>query len=324
MIDFTIAICTYNGEQRIAEVLERLESQVDTENFSWEILIIDNNSTDNTASLIREYQANGSSPYPLRYYLETRQGLAFARQCAVENARGDWVGFVDDDNLPETNWVAAAYAFSQTHPNAGAYGGIVRGEFEVDPPPGFEKVSSFFLVRERSTQQYIYKKKDKILPPGSGLVVRKQVWLENVPSVLFLKGRVGNSMLASEDLEAITYIQNAGWEVWYNPEMTIYHKIYCHRLEQDYLVSLVRGIGLARHHIRMIRLSFWQRFLFFPLYFALDLWRFSSYYVKHGYKKGVDLGTTCKIEFLYSTLVSPFFLSRKYLFEAKNRLLEKS
>lgn len=324
MIDFTIAICTYNGEQRIAEVLERLTAQANTENFSWEILIIDNNSTDRTARLIQDYQANWSSPYPLRYCLETRQGLAFARQCAVENARGEWVGFIDDDNLPETHWVAAAHTFGQTHPKAGAYGGIIRGQFEAEPPPGFEKVASFFLVGERSTQQFIYEKRYGILPPGAGLVVRKQAWLENVPAVLFLKGRVGNSMLASEDLEAVTYIQKGGWEVWYNPEMALDHKIDRHRLEQDYLVSLVRGIGLARHHIRMIRLSFWQRVLFFPLYFAIDLWRFLSFYIRHGNRRKKDLGTTCRMEFLYSSLVSPFFLFEKYIFDVKDRLAAKA
>ena len=83
MIDFTVAIPTYNGENRLPEVLERLRSQVNTECFSWEIIIIDNNSKDNTAKVIQKYQVNWQESYPLKYFFETQQGAAFARQKAM-------------------------------------------------------------------------------------------------------------------------------------------------------------------------------------------------------------------------------------------------
>ena len=55
MVDFTVAIRTYNGEERLPAVLEKLRSQVDVEALSWEIVIVDNNSNDGTAKLIGEY-----------------------------------------------------------------------------------------------------------------------------------------------------------------------------------------------------------------------------------------------------------------------------
>ncbi len=151
MVDFTVAICTYNGEARLPKVLECLRiacgnaiptpsslessashcdaelrsdfisiankadiashiasatltrksltqatpseasvqetrslSAVSTEHFSWEVIVIDNNSTDNTAKVVQEYQANWSNDYPLRYYFEPVQGVAFARRRAIK------------------------------------------------------------------------------------------------------------------------------------------------------------------------------------------------------------------------------------------------
>ncbi|MDJ0553642.1 MAG: hypothetical protein QNJ68_04210 [Microcoleaceae cyanobacterium MO_207.B10] len=66
-------------------------------------------------------------------------------------------------------------------------------------------------------------------------------------------------MLASEDLEALSYIQCGGWEIWHNPDMVITHKIPPYRLEKEYLLSLVRGVGLSRHHIRIKIFRFLSR-----------------------------------------------------------------
>jgi glycosyltransferase involved in cell wall biosynthesis len=107
MVDFTVVIPTYNGEKRLPQLLERLreagrshsvKSQTNTEQFSWEILVVDNNSKDNTAKVVQEYQANWPDTYPLRYSFEAEQGAAFARQRAIKEARGELIGFLDDDN----------------------------------------------------------------------------------------------------------------------------------------------------------------------------------------------------------------------------------
>jgi glycosyltransferase involved in cell wall biosynthesis len=310
MIDFTVAICTYNGEKRFPEVLERLQTsaQGNTGQISWEVLIIDNNSTDNTAKLVQDYQINWPLAYPLKYFFEPQQGLAFARQRAVIEAKGKFIGFLDDDNLPDSNWIRSAYNFGQAHSLAGAYGGQVHGDFEVAPPHRFERIASFLAIVERGATPFIYKRYQGMLPPGSGLVVRRQAWCENVPSRLFLTGRIGTSMLASEDLEALLYIQKGGWEIWYNPEMQIIHKIPSWRLERNQLLSVVRGIGLARHHIRMLRLESWQKPFAFLLYFINDLRKILCFFGKYKTFFKIELVDACEREFLLSSLISPFYL----------------
>lgn len=308
MIDFTVAIPTYNGANRLSKLLERLQEQIHTENFSWEIIIVDNNSTDRTAQVVRDYQEHWHCKSPLLYCFETEQGAAFARARGVREARGELVGFLDDDTIPEYNWVAAAYKFGQEHPAVGAYGSQIHGEFEVEPPENFDKIKLFLAIIERGAEAYEYKPSQKILPPSAGLVVRKKVWLEVIPSQLLLKGRTPDSMLGGEDMEMMAYIQLAGWEIWYNPGMEINHKIPKERLQRDYLLALARGIGLSRHPIRMIRARVWLRGWIIPVYLVNDLRKVIVHFMKYRSVMGRDIGAACEMEYYWGTLLSPFYL----------------
>ncbi|MFM7408777.1 MAG: glycosyltransferase [Cuspidothrix sp.] len=99
MVDLTVAIRTYNGEKYLRELLDKLRSQINTDNIIWEIVVVDNNSTDNTAKIIQEYQLKDSKHCPINYYFESRQGASFARAKAMQEAKAPLVGFLDDDNL---------------------------------------------------------------------------------------------------------------------------------------------------------------------------------------------------------------------------------
>ncbi len=309
-LDLTVAIPTYNGAHRLPEVLDRLQAQIQTETLGWEILIVDNNSTDNTAEVVKNYQNKVDRICPIRYAIEPQQGAAFARLKAVREARGELIGFLDDDTVPNPNWVAAACAFARTHPQAGAYGSQVHGDYEVEPPANFDKIACFFAITERGDRPHLYEPRLKMLPPSAGLVVRKQAWVENVPDRPFLSGRSSGCILNSEDLEVVLYIQNSGWEVWYNSDMHLYHKIPKQRLEKEYLLYLVRSTGLARHYIRMLRLKPWQRPILFPLGLARDLYRAIAYFFKHRQQLQHDVVAACEFEFLTSSILSPFYLLR--------------
>lgn len=323
MVLITVAICTYNGQDRLGKVLEELSYQFIPNNMSWEILVVDNNSQDNTQKCVSDYQKKWIGKISLRYTFEPKQGLAFARQHAVEQAQGKLVGFVDDDNFPSRNWLEAAYQFSEQNPNAGAFGSYVQGDFEVNPPLFFENIGCFLGISNRGKEAFIYNLKNRLLPPGAGLVVLRQAWLECVPKTLFLKGRINGSMLASEDLEALSYIQRGGWEIWHNPNMVIRHQIPAYRLERQYLLSVVRGIGLARHYIRMIRLNPWQRPFATPIYIANDIRKAFFYYFHHRNHLGDDIHIACQMEFLWTTLLSPFYILRKRILEWFDRFLGK-
>lgn len=316
MIDLSVAICTYNGEKRLPDVLDRLRSQADTESIAWEILVIDNNSQDNTAKVVEEYLADWPEAFPLKYYFETEQGLAFARQRAVKEARGTFVGFLDDDNLPTPNWVAAAHAFGEAHPQAGAYGSKIKGEYEVTPPENFDRISRFLAIGggDKSicytSYKYAYK---KVMPPGAGLVIRRQAWIDNVPERLVLQGQLGSYRLGGDDIEALLHIRSAGWEIWYNPQMCISHRIPKQRLEREYLMNLLRGAGLSRHYTRMLGFKPWQRPFVMPAFMANDLRKIILHYIKYRNEIKSDTVAACEMQLLLGSLTSPFYFGNKFL-----------
>ncbi|OUL19843.1 glycosyl transferase [Nostoc sp. RF31YmG] len=307
-LDFTVAIPTYNGANRLPRVLEKLRTQTGVENLKWEILIVDNNSTDGVAKLIQEYQLQWYHPFPLKYFLETQQGAAFARSKAIQEAKSEIIGFLDDDNLPASNWIIEAYKFALNNPQVGAYASKISGAFEVEPPENIKPLLLYLAITERGEQPHLYLPFRQGFPPTAGLVVRRQAWKYHVPSSPFLIGRIGSSMLGSEDAEALFYIQKAGWEIWYNPSMEVEHLIPAWRLEKDYLISLMRGVGLARFHLRMLLMKNWQRPLAFFIYLLNDTAKLILHFIRYYKIINSDIVAACEMERLLATLVSPFYL----------------
>jgi GT2 family glycosyltransferase len=163
-----------------------------------------------------------------------------------------------------------------------------------------------------NSYKYSYK---KVFPPGAGLVIRKQAWLESVPETLRLKGPVGQSLSAKgEDIEALTYIALAGWEIWYNPEMHIAHRIPKSRLEREYLMRFFRGIGLSRYQTRRLNYKAWQRPFVLPAYMANDLRKIMLHFLKYRRLLRTDAIAACEMEFFISSFLSPLYAWKKQLF----------
>jgi glycosyltransferase involved in cell wall biosynthesis len=307
MIELTVAICTYNGAARLPQVLDGLVVQIDTEPFVWEIIVIDNNSRDRTADVVHQYQAQ--SNHPIHYYFEAKQGLAFARRLGIKKAQGDWVAFLDDDNLPSPNWVSQVYAFAQSHPQAGAYGGQIQGVYETNPPENFNRIASCLGIIDRGSTPFRYDIDSRgLLPAGAGLVVRQSVWLEHIPDQPMLKGVCGQSVSSKgEDLETLSYIRNAGWEIWHNPDMVIEHHIPRSRLEKDYLLQVFRGIGLSRYPIRRLRFPDLSLGLMVLVYLVSDCRKLIIHWIKYGTVLNTDIVAACEGQLFWYSLISPFY-----------------
>ncbi|MEP0916524.1 hormogonium polysaccharide biosynthesis glycosyltransferase HpsE [Leptolyngbya sp. DQ-M1] len=313
-LDFTVAIRAFNAADRLPALLDKLQSQQNTESIRWEVLIVDNNSTDNTAEVVQAYQSKWKT-CDLRYVLERKQGAAIARWRAIQEAKGAFIGFLDDDNLPAEDWVATASAFGRANPKVGAYGSQIHGIFEVEPPQNIRRIALYFPIIERKNLLHFdtYKKG---LPPGAGLTIRKQAWLDHVPENLIFQGPVKGSLATKwEDIEALHHMRNVGWEVWYNPEMHIYHYIPKWRLEAAYLLKFLKSTGLSQHRFRMLGYPVWQRPLVFPLLLLNDLRKIVSHKLKHRGSK--DLVAACELQFLIGRFLSPFHIWTRLLTQGK-------
>lgn len=310
-VDFSVAIPTYNGAKTLSLVLARLKAQTNLEAVVWEVIVIDNNSTDATAAVVQAFQENWLPHTSLRYCFETRQGLAYGRQRAVKEAKGEFIGFLDDDNLPALNWVAAACEFGKAYPKAGAYGGHIQGNYEVQPPEAFEKVKSFLVIRNYANSAKLFEPEKLRLPPGAGLVVRKKAWLESVPDRLIRTQRGGN------DYEISLHLHNRGWEIWYNPEMQIEHLIPAWRMERQYVTKIAQLYGLCTCEIRLIIAKPGQKPLLLIKSFLGGLRRLVTHLVKHRDRAITDLGLACETAFFWGSVLSPFYYLQQQMIRMK-------
>jgi glycosyltransferase involved in cell wall biosynthesis len=273
-------------------------------------VVIDNNSSDATEQMVRFYQENWEKPYFLTYYLEPRQGSAFARKRAIKEAKGCYVAFLDDDNIPAPDWIVSIHKFSQDYPHIGAFSGQIHGDYEVEPPENFQKIAAFLAIREHGLHPFRFNPDNLNLPPSAGLVVCKQAWNDAVPNHPQLKGRLGQSMMGGEDYEVLLHLHQAGWEIWYNPQMHINHCIPRHRLEREYLLSLARGVGLATCQLRMIN----ARPVDKPVIFARTILGNGRRIVQHQWKYGKqlkhELVPAFELEFYRSSMMSPLIWMR--------------
>jgi glycosyltransferase involved in cell wall biosynthesis len=126
----TVAICTRNRCRALERTLQSLATIVLPSSLSWEVLVVDNGSEDDTAKSVARF----SDALPLRALVESKVGLSHARNAAITAARGEYILWIDDDVLVGTAWLSAYHDAFRTWPAAAFFGGPIAPEFEGTPP----------------------------------------------------------------------------------------------------------------------------------------------------------------------------------------------
>jgi glycosyltransferase involved in cell wall biosynthesis len=101
--DVSVAVCTFNRAEYLRVTLQKLIMQDCGDNFTYEVVVVDNASNDNTCEVVEEISKN--TIIPVRYFKEMIPGLAHARNRGVKESQGDWIVCFDDDQLAEPNWL---------------------------------------------------------------------------------------------------------------------------------------------------------------------------------------------------------------------------
>ena len=212
----SVVICTFNGAKRLVPTLEHLRQQKRAEQIEWEIVVVDNASTDNTAAVARTLWPT-NNPVPLTIVRESEQGLSNARRCGVFSAKHDIVSFVDDDNWVDENWIAlTAKIFAENH-DIGVCGGRGIAVFEGTKPDWFERFQDSFAVGTQGRHRGILP--DDRLLWGAGLSIRAKAL-----RTLFEAGfqqinsdHTGTSLVSSGDYELCCALRLTGWKLFTIP-----------------------------------------------------------------------------------------------------------
>lgn len=291
---FSVIFCTYNRDKYIFNAMESIALQ-DYPHDKYEIVLVNNNSTDKTEELCKAFQVK----YPdihFNYCIEKQQGLSYARNRGVKESRGELLVYVDDDATVFPTYLKAYDDFFEFHPLELAAGGPIIPRYEVEPPQWISHYTEVLLTA------YLYKG-EKIIPfkhgqfPGGGNACYRAEVFERFGLFNVELGRKGKGLIGAEEKDFFSRLFAAKKKVWYVPQAGIHHYISAQKLTETHFKKLTYSIGVSER-IRTLSISkmFFVKRLFQEMFkWAASIVLFCKFLIKGEYPKGKKL-----LEFRYN------------------------
>lgn len=242
----SIVICCYNSSEVIEQTLKYIISQKVPDNIPWEVIIVDNASTDDTSKTSQTYWDNHNCLAPFKIVRESEPGLSAARRKGFDTAKYEFVLFCDDDNRLGKDFVRLVYEIMNSNSDVGILGGQSLAEYDLLTPGWFDMWKNSFAIGKQSdktgdvtwSRGYVW---------GAAMIVRKEAWKKLLSGGFesTLTDRKGNTLSAGGDTEICYALRNQGWKIWYDSRLKFKHYITEERLNWDYLKKLFRGFGQA-------------------------------------------------------------------------------
>lgn len=247
----SVILCTYNRDKYIYNVLRSIADNDYPHNL-YEIVLVNNNSTDNTQAECQRFQAD----YPditFRYLVEPSQGLSYARNCGITNALGDLLVYVDDDATVNPQYLRTYADFFQRNPDAVAAGGPILPVYETQEPSWMSH-----YTRQLITGRLYLGSRQRQFPrgafPGGGNACYRKTVFDAVGPFNVQLGRKGNSLIGAEEKDLFDKMTTRGMHFYYLPNAILYHIIPPHKLTPDYFQRLTYGIGVSERY-RTLQIS---------------------------------------------------------------------
>lgn len=239
----SIVICTRNRAADLGRALRAVQRQ-EFPTDALEVLVVDNNSTDETPETARAFRH--APAFPVRYVFEPRDGLSHARNCGVAHARGEVVLFLDDDGLPADRHWAANLTAAYRDPDVCSAGGDLhpiwpderRPDWIPDallPPLG---VTRFALTATTPLRYPHY-------PWGCNISYRRHAVQAAGGFLPALGWSSDNSTTPGEESELCLRLQRAGHKVVYVPDAAVNHVIAPHKLTEQWFMRRATGQGVS-------------------------------------------------------------------------------
>jgi glycosyltransferase involved in cell wall biosynthesis len=230
----TVALCTHNHADRLTRTLGDL-GQLKSPASAWELLVIDNASTDTTPALLAasDWRPAGME---IRIVREEKLGLSNARNRALQEARGEYILFMDDDETPDPSWLTAHEQAMHEH-QPDALGGRIEVFFEdgARPPWLQDELLGFLGKLNHGEACWLTDRATPIF--GGNFAFRRNVF-ERIGNFDTLLGRLGTANIGGEDTEIYRRLLEHGCRVRWVPQAIIHHRIQTPKLRRDYFLDL--------------------------------------------------------------------------------------
>lgn len=254
----TVAICTWNRCSLLRKTLEALMLLEDREVADWELVVVDNNSTDATALVLDEFR----DKLPLTVFSETRQGHSHARNRAIAESKGDYIIWIDDDVIVDKRFLVAYSDAFEMFPDADFFGGPIIPWFEAAPPQWIARhldsiAGAFALKKEEDTLGRITSDN---LPFGANLVTKRTLFEKNHFDPRL--GRIGNQLTSADETTFIgNAISSGSSGIWVSSAL-VKHFVPKERMTVGYLYRFYSGLTQTCEPSSLERFPYWAARLF--------------------------------------------------------------
>ena len=252
----SVVVSTCNRSKDLPRLFEALDHQSASGRIPWELIIVDNRSTDDTAQVIRDLA--GRAGFPVVYVFEGRQGKSYGLNAGIEAARGAIIALTDDDGVPAPDWLERLQAHFEAHADVVCVGGRVELYDPADAP------MTILLSREPRIVDISNFSAFDIPVIGCNMAIRAQPLREVGPYDVSIGP--GTRAGSGEDLDMLYRLVSAEHRVRYDPTVLVYHNHGRRSAEQvahvwtSYLIG--RGAFYCKHAMKsdrtVLRWAYWE------------------------------------------------------------------
>jgi glycosyltransferase involved in cell wall biosynthesis len=287
-MDITVIICTYNRAHNLSACLGRLAGQRGVDDLQWEVLVVDNNSTDATRATVAELAR--TLPVRIRYAFEAQQGLNYARNRGAQESLGRYFGYIDDDIQTSPNWLAALHDALVTN-DADAVGGRIHLDPGLELPAWIQPEMLGFLGYQDFGEAPFEMDGVSRYPFGGNMFFHRRV-VDRIGLFDPKLGRRGSGQRRGELFKGAEtdYFHRlaayGGARIYYEPRAIVYHQVQPFQLTKKYFRTIHYNAGFqkALHDER----RFDRTLMGVPLFLFPQLARNVGAYLRKSLTEGPD------------------------------------
>ncbi len=227
---FSVVVCTFNRSESLRRMLKSLQEIVIPDHLSCEVIVVDNNSDDDTRLVFEEIAKDFESR--IRYVLEDKKGLSHARNRGVKEARGEIIAFTDDDVIVDKHWIQNIDKAFKEYDDVACIGGKILPIWEIPKPKWLKPDLYGYLALLDKGDSVAYM--DALDIWGANFAVKSEMFKRYGLFDTNL-GRTPRKLYSGEEAEFLQRLQNAGKKILYYPSSIIHHHIPAYRMSKKYL-----------------------------------------------------------------------------------------
>jgi glucosyl-dolichyl phosphate glucuronosyltransferase len=229
-MNYSVVVCTYNRSESLRRTLKSIREVTTPNNLSWEVIVVDNNSNDDTRLVFEEIEKNFATE--IRYVFEDKQGISNARNRGVKESRGEIIAFADDDVIVDKYWIQCIDKAFKEHNDVVCIGGKILPIWEISKPDWLNQDLYTYLALLDYGDSAVYMDTPDIY--SANIAVKSEMFKKHGVFDTNL-GRIPKKLYCAEETDFLKRLLNAGEKILYHPSLIVHHHIPAHRISKQYM-----------------------------------------------------------------------------------------